>query len=105
MIIENNKANYTLKDIREDLKEIRYYYSRKAFLDAVAINHAENVIVQKVQKYDSVMSLAPIRLYDLYANLYLGNHTQASLSDKWGYSPENIKYLNDKLCKYLQSAL
>ena len=95
----------TIKEIREDLKDIRYYYSRKSHLDKVAENHAAHVVMEKVRQYDAVMSKAPIRLYDLYSCLYLENNTQASLSDKWGYSPENIKYMNDKLCRYLQAAL
>lgn len=95
----------TIKEIREDLKEIRYYYSRKSHLDTMAEKHASHIVMEKMRLYETVINKAPLRLYDLYINLYLEGNSQASLSDKWGYSPENIKYLNDKLCRYLQDAL
>lgn len=95
----------TLKQVRDDLNEIRYYYSRKEYLSSLPVSLAENDIAETAHRYGDAMTHAPYRLYDLYTCLYLNNNTQASLSDQWGYTPENIKYLNNKLCRYLQAAL
>ncbi len=96
----------TLNEIREDLKDIRYYYLRKATFDeAYAYTGKGNEIMNKVERYNEVMRKASPKLFDLYYCLYIKNHTQESLSDKLGYTPEYIQVLNKKLLKFLQSAI
>ncbi len=95
-----------LSTIRKDLKEIRYYYVRKSlFDDAVKRTGFVNDIKDKVYRYNEVMRKASPRLYDIYYSLYIKNHTQESLSEELGYTPEYIQVLNKKLLKFLQSAI
>lgn len=88
--------------IREDLKDIRYYYSRKAMFEKASASVGENNIATKLEKYNEVVRSAPPRLYDLYISLYLDNNTQESLSDKLGYSVEYISKLNGQLIRFFQ---
>ena len=86
--------------IREDLKDIRYYYSRKAMFEKASASVGENSILKKINNYNALIRLASPRLYDLYVSLYLENNTQESLSDKLGYSVEYISKLNSQLIKF-----
>ena len=95
----------TLATIREDLKDIRYYYMRKDVFDKAFSTIGENVIVKKVQAYNNAMKDASPKLYDLYVSLYIECHTQESLSDKLGFTPEYIQMLNKKLLKFLQNSV
>lgn len=95
----------TLATIREDLKDIRYYYMRKEVFDKAFSTTGENIIVKKVQAYNSAIKDASPKLYDLYVSLYIECHTQESLSDKLGYTPEYIQMLNKKLLKFLQNSV
>ncbi len=96
----------TLKEIREDLKNIRYYYLRKDMFDeAFASNRIGNEITDKVGRYNEAMRKASPKLFDLYYCLYIKNHTQESLSDKLGYTPEYVQMLNKELLKFLQSSI
>lgn len=91
-----------LNKIREDLKDIRYYFSRKEAFEKVSASVGENKIATKLEKYNEVVRSAPPRLYDLYISLYLDNNTQESLSDKLGYSVEYISKLNGQLIRFFQ---
>lgn len=89
--------------IREDLKDIRYYYSRKAMFEKASASVGENSILKKINNYNALIRLASPRLYDLYVSLYLENNTQESLSDKLGYSVEYISKLNSQLIKFFKT--
>ena len=95
----------TKKQIMTDLKEIRYYYSRKETFDEVENELGANAIVDKVKKYNAAMKAAPIKIYDVYIELYMRNNTQESLADKWGYSTQYIKMLNARLYQFLEQNL
>lgn len=92
-------------DIREDLKNIRYYYSRKDIFDKATSAVGKNSILEKIALYNEAICLASPRLYDLYVSLYLQNNTQESLSDKLGYSIEHVSRLNSQLIRFLQKKL
>lgn len=90
-----------LSVIKEDLKDIRYYYSRKELFEkASTYSVGKNNILDKIEKYNDVICSAPPRLYDLYISLYLQNHTQESLSEKLGYTFEYISRLNTQLVNF-----
>ena len=95
----------TFSVIREDLKDIRYYYMRKADFDDAFEKTGENKIVEKAKLYNQIIQNASPKLYDLYVSLYINCHTQESLSDKLGFTPEYIQMLNKKLLKFLQENL
>ena len=91
----------TARIVREDLKDIRYYYSREAVFNKALNSVGKNTILEKIEKYNNAVRSAPPRLYDLYVSLYLDNNTQDSLSDKLGYTIETISRLNSQLVKFL----
>ena len=92
----------TLNQIREDLKDIKYYYSRRKVFEEGFQSTGRSEVIDKVQDYNEVIRSAPARMYDLYVSLYVKNHTQESLSDELGYTPEYIQMLNKQLLKFLQ---
>lgn len=95
----------TVNTIREELKEIRYYMSRKAVFDRTASCVGKNTIEKRIELYNRYICDATPRLYDLYVSLYLDNNTQESLSEKLGYSMEHICRLNTQLVKFFQQKL
>lgn len=95
----------TRKEIMKDLKEIRYYYSRKKSVKEENNDFYAIKALDKVSRYNDVMKNAPIRVYDVYVNLYMENNTQESLASKWGYSVQTINSWNNQLCQYLLNNL
>ena len=94
----------TTEQIRRELQDIRYYYSHKAMFDRASDCVAKSTAVGLAEKYNAAIRSAPPRLYDLYLSLYIGNNTQASLAEKWGYSEGHIRYLNRQLYAFFQGA-
>lgn len=78
---------------------------RKDDFDAAFRKTGENKVIEKVKLYNQIIQIASPKLYDLYVSLYIDCHTQESLSDKLGYTPEYIQMLNKKLLKFLQTNL
>ena len=76
----------TRQEIMKDLREIRYYYSRKKGFDELKNEIESNIIAEKVQRYNDAVKRAPIRIYDVYVELYIRNNTQESLADELRYS-------------------
>ena len=94
----------TVDELRKDLSDIRYYYSRKVMFDRAAGCVAKNAAIALAERYNGAIRNAPPRLYDLYISLYIENNTQASLAEKWGYSESHIRYLTRQLYAFLQGA-
>ncbi len=92
----------TFKEIREDLKEIRYYYGMQDLFKSGSKLIPPQYILDKVEKYNKAISVAPAKLYAVYVGLYVNNNTQAVLAEDWGFSDEYIKQLNNKLCDFLR---
>ena len=95
----------TLTEIRNDLKEIRYYYMRKKAIDYSFgfTGQAENM--KTVNLYNEQIKQASFVLYDIYTSLYIDNQTQNSLAQKFGCSTEYVQRLHKKLLIYLQENL
>ena len=94
-----------LDKIRSDLKEIRYYYSRKAMFDECKNIVIGSSIMEKVRRYNEAVKTAPPRLYDMYMMLYVKGYTQEALSSELNYTPVYIQMLNKQLLLFLQSKL
>ena len=95
----------SLKQIRQDLRDIRYYYSKQKMFDGLANSLGQNDIVERAAMYNKAIQKAPIKLYDVYISLYINNNTQETLAFDWGVSSEYIKMLNKGLCEFLQKQL
>ena len=92
----------SLKTIREDLKEIRYYYTRKEIFDEALKEVGANLVLEKAKKYNEVMKTASPQAYDIYFNLYVKGYTQEALADMLNYTPEYIRIWNKRLLLFLQ---
>lgn len=93
-----------LNNIRNDLREIRYYYSKKDMFDRMRKIVASDVI-DKAENYNTVIKSAPVLLYDLYMSLYVMNNTQQAVADDWDKSFCYIRSLHEKLLLYMQTHL
>ena len=94
-----------LNEIRADLREIRYYYTRKEIFDDTVKIIGKNNIVEKVMRYNEAVKRATPQLYDLYVGLYIKGFTQEALSEELGYVPQYVQMLHKKLLLFLQEQL
>lgn len=95
----------TIDQIREDLKDIRYYYSMQELFDKASSKVRPVAVLNKVQQYNEVIKNSPARMYIIYVSLYVQNNSQTQLAEQWGFTREYIKELNQKLVEYLYSIL
>jgi hypothetical protein len=93
-----------IQEVRRELREIRYYYSKQKIFDN-ATKEIPSSVIETVSRYNQAIKNAPARLYDLYIHLYVQNNTQEALAYDWDYSNDYIKQLNKQLCEYLQSVM
>lgn len=91
----------TMQAIREDLKEIRYYYSKQKLFDSASKCVVESSVLEKVNRYNQAVKNAPARLYDLYISVYTQNNTLFAMTYEWDYCYDYIKQLNKQLCEFL----
>ena len=94
-----------LSAIRANLKEIRYYYTRKAMFDEAVKIVGGNNIMEKAERYNEAIRFAPPLLYDLYVGLYIKGFTQEAFSVELGYTPEYVQMLHKKLLLFLQKQM
>lgn len=94
-----------IKEIRNDLKEIRYYYKRKAVFDEAADSIVVCSFSEKVKKYNNAAAQCSPKLFDMYISLYVKNNTQESLSETLNYTPQYVQVLNQRLIEELQKKL
>lgn len=95
-----------LQIIRQELKDIRYYYSRKAIFDEAKIVLGEtHEIVDKAKQYNKIMLNAPPDIYDIYYSLYVKNNTQESLADLLGFTVQYIQKLNEKIVQFIYTKM
>ena len=70
------KTMKTKEEVRDDLKEIRYYCSKQRDFENAAKTIGSSTVVEKVKAYNEAIQTAPIRLYDLYVSLYVNNNRE-----------------------------
>lgn len=93
----------TIKEIKNDLKEIRYYYALVESLKLGSKLIPPQHITEKIERYNDIIKNAPVQFYALYVGLYVSNNTQSELAEKWKVGKDFIKKLNAKLCNYLEN--
>lgn len=92
----------TIEQIRQDLRDIRYYYGMEDVFKTGAKSVPPVAVMEKVEKYNKVVERAPAKLYVLYVSLYINNNSQITVADDWGYTSDYIKKLNNKLCEFFK---
>lgn len=95
----------TFSIIREDLKNIRYYYSRQKQMSSSAKIIGESTILKTIETYNAAICQAPPKLYELYVCMYVENKTQEAAAEEFGYAREHITRLNKQLLRFLQNHL
>ena len=94
-----------LEEIREDLKVVRYYYTRKKAFDEAGRAVGVNKVVEKVRRYNEMVRSASPLLYDIYNGLYVRNLTQEGFSLELCCTPEYVQILNKRLLVFLQKEI
>ena len=89
--------------VRRDLKDIRYYYARKAILDSVKGDVGINKVRSMVDRYNKIIMNAPLYLFDLYVCLYVKGYTQDKMAVELNVSSQYVQSQNKKLIAFLQT--
>lgn len=89
--------------VRRDLKDIRYYYARKAILDSVKGDIGINKVRNMVDRYNQIILNAPLYLFDLYVCLYIKGYTQDKMAVELNVSSQYVQSQNKKLIAFLQT--
>lgn len=90
----------TEKTVREELKEIRHYYANKKDFERVALTIGKPIALKMVERYETHIKKAPIKLFNLYVCLYVNNNSQETVSTDWACSTGHIKVLNKRLYEF-----
>lgn len=90
----------TIREVRSDLRGIRYYYSKEKEFGKAAETVGESKIKETAKRYNQAVTNAPPRLYEVYVELYVHNNTQETLAFDWDYSTEYVKRLNRQLGEF-----
>ena len=93
------------EQIRKELQEIRYYYMRKESLEDARHSIGPMPIKRILEKYNCVIREAPLRLYDLYACMYIRNETQEAIANEWGYTVQYIRKMISQLFTFFKQKL
>ena len=93
--------------VREDLKDIRYYYAHKEVFERASEEHIVNNVIRKAADERGIQTdlNLPVRLAQETAVKYIQNNTQAAFAYDRDYSVDYIKDLNNSLCRYIRQAL
>lgn len=92
----------TAEEVKHDLREIRYYYSRHNVFEEAEKSLGILPVVRTVQKYNCAIRQAPLRLCDIYTSLYIQGKTQECVALELGYSEQHIRRLIGELIEYLR---
>ncbi len=95
----------SLDEIRNDLKDVRYYYIRKKAFDEAGREVGTCKVVEKVRRYNEMICGASPQLYDVYNGLYIRNLTQEGFSVELCYTPEYVQMMNKRLLLFLQKEI
>lgn len=91
-----------LETVREDLQEIRYYYTHRQIFDKAKDIQVRHAVIAKAERYNRIAENAPPMLFDFYVSLYLLGNTQIALAAERNYSQQYVKEVNQKLCDYFR---
>lgn len=89
-----------IEKVKRELRDLRYYYSRREKMDALFRETGETRIPSIVQRYNNAVRLAPVQLYDLYGCLYIRNQTQEAAAIELNYSVEYVRRLSKELLRF-----
>lgn len=88
------------EQVRTELGEVKYYYSRKANMDALSKSIGNSSAEALAGKYVNAIRQAPARLYDLFGCVYIQNKTQEAIAAELCYTEVHIRRLINELINY-----
>lgn len=88
------------EQVKDELREVRYYFFRKANMDALSKDAGVSSSKELAEKYVNAIRTAPARLYDLFGCLYIQHKTQEAVANELCYSDEHIRRLIRELINY-----
>lgn len=95
----------TLNEIRAELKEVKYYYSRQKYLDEAVGFVGVNEVMKIVHKYNAIACKAPIMLYDVYVCRIVKGLTQEATAMEFGIAADYSQKLYKQLLLYFQQKI
>lgn len=90
----------SIEQVRNDLKEIKYYHSHKKILETSFVHTGQNSFVEKMENYNKLICNAPLKLHEVYAGLHIDGYSQEELAERLGVTRVYIYQLNRKLVEY-----
>lgn len=87
----------TRAEVIQDIRQLKYYYSRKKAFAGVII---PTVVSQKSAIYADCVSCAPIGFYDIYLLYVVEDYTQEMLAEYYGISIRSVERKCRRLYDY-----
>lgn len=95
----------TTEQVREELKRVKIYYSRKDAFDRAERTDRVLETMKLVDKYAALIFNASDKLYIVYDAIYIQGLTQEACADKLFYSLRYVQRLHSELVKYFSTEL
>ncbi len=86
--------------VKRELRDVKYYYSRKEFFDECFKQTGNTEVFSIVQKYNKYICGAKAKLYDLYCCIYLQYKTQEAVAIELGVTHEYVRKTHKALLEY-----
>ena len=93
------------EQIKAELANIRYYYSRKDTFAKAFDSVGQNGILGTVTRYNQSICMAPPRIYEVYVCLYIECCTYEAAAERLGYSVSYIYKSNKKIVDFFYEAM
>ena len=100
-IVTKGENMKTFKEVRDDLRNIRFYYANYDKFQRAFEHIGQNSVIDTVNEYNVAIKRAPPKLFGLYVSLYTKNNTQAATANEMNFSESYIQKQNDKLIGFL----
>ena len=91
----------TLKQVKKDLQDIRYYYMHKEMFAKAENTGFKSEVERKTEQYVQLISKAPPRLYVLYYLLYVDGKTQYAAAQDLNVTDGHIRNMARQLQQFL----
>ena len=95
----------TREQVKNDLKDIKYYHTHRASLEKAVSNMGEHSIKALAEKYGELAKKAGVAMFDMYNQLYVEGHTHdqvtVTLDCCYDYINRSIRKLLDFFMKEL----
>lgn len=93
----------TIEQVREELKDVKLYYSRRAFFDKAKTDDFVQRIKSNVEKYDRLILEVPTTYFKIFNLIYHEGKTQFQVSLELSYSKRNVEMLHSALIEFFVS--